>query len=676
MLILSCVVVALLLSATAVTAAAPGVDPGAVNQMGTEDGSANGGVQTFDEDTGEVTGTVSTEDGYVLADAELRLVNTSSDTVEQTTVSDSDGGYSFSSVEVGEYRVEAEFRGGEASAEVTVEEGETRTRDVELRPEQDYFTVSVEETNSPVTAGEDIRIDTTVTNRGQESGSQAVILEIPGIGEDAEPVSLDGDSSAMVSLGLPTDIDDTGEYTAEVSTDDDTEEVEFVVEGRETDMDVSILDTNSPVTEGETLTVEARLSNPSEVSGSGTVTAEVDGLGSDTGRFSLAGGAEETKSFDIPTESGDAGEYTVTVSVGDTAESAEVTVEEDGGTGVVGEVPEVEVTEETDEFVRFTLMEEGDLEESYLVFDDWESARVIAGLDEGASVTIRTESAAERLLESEEILVPDGASVGLDGLSLESREATEVSQVTCLYDHGGYTFRGTTVPADVDMPCHAPVLRNSPEVDEGTGTPISLKEGEYILVGVVDGDERTLESYTVESVDRTGTSETDETDTDSDDGSDTEGADESGGDEGATIPLDIRDVGIYIGIGAALLVGIVAFAALSVLAVRRLKQRDWGRTESDGENGGEHMVLDTDSENEVYRSWSGMIERAGVEGIRTKTPKEIAESAKEAGLDPGAVDELTDVFEEVRYRDSEPTAEQERRAKEAFERIKRSERTE
>ena len=644
--------------------------------MGTEDGSANGGVQTFDEDTGEVTGTVSTEDGYVLADAELRLVNTSSDTVEQTTVSDSDGGYSFSSVEVGEYRVEAEFRGGEASAEVTVEEGETRTRDVELRPEQDYFTVSVEETNSPVTAGEDIRIDTTVTNRGQESGSQAVILEIPGIGEDAEPVSLDGDSSAMVSLGLPTDIDDTGEYTAEVSTDDDTEEVEFVVEGRETDMDVSILDTNSPVTEGETLTVEARLSNPSEVSGSGTVTAEVDGLGSDTGRFSLAGGAEETKSFDIPTESGDAGEYTVTVSVGDTAESAEVTVEEDGGTGVVGEVPEVEVTEETDEFVRFTLMEEGDLEESYLVFDDWESARVIAGLDEGASVTIRTESAAERLLESEEILVPDGASVGLDGLSLESREATEVSQVTCLYDHGGYTFRGTTVPADVDMPCHAPVLRNSPEVDEGTGTPISLKEGEYILVGVVDGDERTLESYTVESVDRTGTSETDETDTDSDDGSDTEGADESGGDEGATIPLDIRDVGIYIGIGAALLVGIVAFAALSVLAVRRLKQRDWGRTESDGENGGEHMVLDTDSENEVYRSWSGMIERAGVEGIRTKTPKEIAESAKEAGLDPGAVDELTDVFEEVRYRDSEPTAEQERRAKEAFERIKRSERTE
>ena len=111
----------------------------------------------------------------------------------------------------------------------------------------------------------------------------------------------------------------------------------------------------------------------------------------------------------------------------------------------------------------------------------------------------------------------------------------------------------------------------------------------------------------------------------------------------------------------------------SVFAARRLKRRDWGGTDS-GVEGDERAVLDTDTENEVYGSWNGMINRAGVEDIQTKTPNEIAESAKEAGLDPDAVEELTDVFEEVRYRDAEPTAKQERRAKEAFERIKRSDR--
>ena len=696
-LLLSCVVaLCLLLSMTAVTGATQTDSAGfdAQNQMGVEDGSGDGSLQTLDEEeqTGEVTGTVSTQGGEELAEAELRLVNTSSDTVEQTTMSDSNGDYIFSSVEPGSYSIEAEFEGGEASVEVIVEEGETHDRDVELRPQEDYFTVSVEGTNSPVTEGEDVRIDVTVTNAGEDSGSQAVIAEAPELGDDADPVSLDGGSSETVSLSLPTEIGDAGEYTAEVRTNDDTEEVEFEVEARQRGIDVSILNTNSPVTEGEELTVEARVSNPGEASGSGTVTAEVVGgdLESDTQRFSLAGGAEETKSFEIQTESGDAGEYTVTVAVGThEGDSTTVIVEEDtGGNGDGGneeaEVPEVEVTEEADEFVRFTLTEDSDLDEAYLVFDDdWESARVIAGLDEGASVTVRTESAAERLLESEEILIPAGVSVGFDGLSLESREATNVDGVTCLYNHDGYTFRGTTVPANVDLPCHAPILRGAPEVDEGTGTPISLREGEYVLVGVIDGDETVLQSYTVESVNETDTSETDGTDADSGDGetetgggNEAEDDDGSGDDVGEMLPFTIREIGIYLGMGAAALLGLAVLAAVSIFAVRRLRERDWGGDASDEEGGKQHVVLDMDSENDVYVSWSRMIERAGINDFRTKTPSEIAEEAKEAGLNPEAVDELTDVFEEVRYGEGEPTREQKERAKRAFERIEGNNRTE
>ena len=151
----------------------------------------------------------------------------------------------------------------------------------------------------------------------------------------------------------------------------------------------------------------------------------------------------------------------------------------------------------------------------------------------------------------------------------------------------------------------------------------------------------------------------------------TDGSDGGSEDTQEGLPVSLREVGWYLGVGGGALVGFAVFVAFSVFVVRSVRGRDWGTEGSDGGNGHE-LVLDTEPENDVYASWSGMIERAGVKDIRTKTPKEIAESAKEAGLDPGAVDELTDVFEEVRYRDAEPTAEQKERAKKAFERIKRS----
>jgi len=65
--------------------------------------------------------------------------------------------------------------------------------------------------------------------------------------------------------------------------------------------------------------------------------------------------------------------------------------------------------------------------------------------------------------------------------------------------------------------------------------------------------------------------------------------------------------------------------------------------------------------NAVYRAWYEMTTALDVADPDTATPGEFAATARDAGLDPGAVDDLTVVFEAVRYGD-EPVADHENRA--------------
>lgn len=54
-------------------------------------------------------------------------------------------------------------------------------------------------------------------------------------------------------------------------------------------------------------------------------------------------------------------------------------------------------------------------------------------------------------------------------------------------------------------------------------------------------------------------------------------------------------------------------------------------------------------ENEVYRAWKRMTELLDVAEPATSTPGEFAAAAIDAGFEPAAVDELTSLFETVRY---------------------------
>lgn len=76
-----------------------------------------------------------------------------------------------------------------------------------------------------------------------------------------------------------------------------------------------------------------------------------------------------------------------------------------------------------------------------------------------------------------------------------------------------------------------------------------------------------------------------------------------------------------------------------------------------------HEAPDPPPENDVYRAWRTLADHVGADPALT--PGECADRARNAGLNPDAVETLTTVFRQVRYGDTEPTDRLGRRAREA-----------
>jgi hypothetical protein len=98
--------------------------------------------------------------------------------------------------------------------------------------------------------------------------------------------------------------------------------------------EVSIDSTNSPVTEGDTLTVTATVTNTGGQQDTQTITASASGLGSITRPVTLNGGESTTETVSIPTSPGDAGTFTITVETADDTATTTVTINPAGGGGL------------------------------------------------------------------------------------------------------------------------------------------------------------------------------------------------------------------------------------------------------------------------------------------------------------------------------------------------------
>ncbi|EMA41733.1 DUF4129 domain-containing protein [Halobiforma nitratireducens] len=77
----------------------------------------------------------------------------------------------------------------------------------------------------------------------------------------------------------------------------------------------------------------------------------------------------------------------------------------------------------------------------------------------------------------------------------------------------------------------------------------------------------------------------------------------------------------------------------------------------------------TDVDNEIYRAWREMTRPLEVNRPDSSTPREFARAAVDAGIDRDHVEELTGLFEDVRYGDADATPEREKRATTVLRRI-------
>jgi len=194
------------------------------------------------------------------------------------------------------------------------------------------FEVDIVDTNEPLEAGEELDVDVEVENVGDEPGDVFVELsDFDGQLADVVEVSglADGDTTTR-TLTWSTEESDAGtdDITVEADDDDDTRSVELEDPG-ETDsqFNITITDTNSPVTGGESLEVTAEVvNNGAEEDTQFVYLSEFDGDQADFEQVTLSDGDSTTVTLTWETTAADNGTADVTVASNDDDDASEVTV--------------------------------------------------------------------------------------------------------------------------------------------------------------------------------------------------------------------------------------------------------------------------------------------------------------------------------------------------------------
>jgi len=195
-----------------------------------------------------------------------------------------------------------------------------------LEPEA-FFDVSIDETTSPITEGDTLTVNATIENTGTAEDTQVIELDAEELGNDSVVATVDPNDSTQIPFFVETSEGDAGDYTATLSSQDDSDSTTVTVV-EPAFLDVTIDETNSPVTEGETLEINTTIENTGGDEGVQQIELDAGNLGNHSAFVTLDSNESTEETFTLETTEGDAGDYTATLSSQDDSDSTTVEVVE------------------------------------------------------------------------------------------------------------------------------------------------------------------------------------------------------------------------------------------------------------------------------------------------------------------------------------------------------------
>lgn len=238
-----------------------------------------------------------------------------------------------------------------------------------------FFNVSIDDTNSPVVANGTIQVDVTVTNTGEVDDTQTVNMTIPAdiTRRDNRTVtlnaSLSSGESKSFTLNWSTVRSDGNPdpYSTKVTTANDSATTDVTVLRPAELVVVEIVDTNSPVLQGEVMEVTAELQNVGDVDTRQRINLTIGGEVRESVVLRVPARTSRKVTLDWATQEGDAGRYVANVTTLNDTDRRNVSVLEPGATTITLDSTNSPVLEgETMEFTA-TVENTGDTQETQTV---------------------------------------------------------------------------------------------------------------------------------------------------------------------------------------------------------------------------------------------------------------------------------------------------------------------
>jgi len=252
--------------------------------------------------------------------------------------------------------------GDAPSVEVSVSSADDTDTETAPVGEPAFFAVNITGVDTPVTEGETTTVDYEVTNTGDTQGIQTLTLTVDGTEEDNRTdVALDSGATVTGTFTYQTVDGDAPSVDLSVASEDDTA-TETVTVNEPPFFAVSVTGVDTPVTEGETATVDYEVTNVGDVTGTQDIAFSVNGTVEETDtNLTLQAGETTTGAFSYQTADGDAPALDVAVSSENDTATASVTVDEPPFFDAVIAFIDKEVTAGDQLTVAYTVANTGDV---------------------------------------------------------------------------------------------------------------------------------------------------------------------------------------------------------------------------------------------------------------------------------------------------------------------------